>query len=174
MKQKGIARYRMVSGSVAILLIIFIALLAGAGYFVYKNFNLNSTPTEVGTLSNWKTYKDSRYKYSVKYPSGWHISSGDNSLIYLVPNGISTPESESVSISLTQNVVSPQIPSWFINYSSVSAGIYDGSTWAVKNTDNDEIIFWKNQTSVLAHPIYGLGVNPTVYSQILATFQFLN
>lgn len=88
--QKDVARYGLVSGFVPILILIFLVAIVGAGYFAYKNGNLNSykspstssSPSTMATADsteNWKTYADSLIGVSFQYPS--QTSAGETKLI---------------------------------------------------------------------------------------------
>ncbi len=94
-----------------ILIIIFFALLAGAGVWKWKNKTQNITEpkeqvqnelenlaTEKEPLvleeidtSNWKTYRNEEYGFEVKYPEGWeldtYIDDKKNLEIYLGEKG---------------------------------------------------------------------------------------
>lgn len=52
--------------------------------------NLNREPTGSATTVNWKMYIDSKYNFSIKYPSLWTekppVSQTDNALVYIYPD----------------------------------------------------------------------------------------
>jgi hypothetical protein len=86
-------------GKKSIVLMIAIHLIAVAviGYFVYQNMQLkrqitlpqktpiaSTTPTALPTTdptANWKTYTDSKWSFSFKYPSGWTYKLGETNPI---------------------------------------------------------------------------------------------
>ena len=73
------------SGFVPILILIFLLAIVGAGYFAYKNGNLNfsknslvssgpSTMATPGSTENWKIYIDQKDNFSFKYPQTFNQS----------------------------------------------------------------------------------------------------
>lgn len=96
MKQKGLA---------PILIIFLVVISLVGGYLVYKyvgfcgrscideskvfpnpaSFTKQSpqpTPTPDET-TNWKTYTNKRYRYSIKYPASWFICNSDDTIIFI-------------------------------------------------------------------------------------------
>ena len=56
-----------------IVLIIVVAISLGLGWFVYRYYRLPNR----NTGGTWKTYKNTAFKYSISYPSSWHIDTLD-------------------------------------------------------------------------------------------------
>ncbi len=73
-----------------VLIILFAILGLGlVGYWVYKNYLtsrrpiIESTPIPIATTdptANWKTYSNTKYGYSIKYPNGWEPNRGPGNL----------------------------------------------------------------------------------------------
>jgi len=116
MKQKGFAP----------IIILVLVVLAVIGYFGYKNWvklKTIATPTpspaeastQDGTV-NWKTYTNTKYGFSIKYPSGWNIqtiiSSSDGSGFSNV-----TGTDSNIEISNTSGMVVPSVQIDVINQS---------------------------------------------------------
>ena len=58
-----------------ILILAIVIVLAGVGYFGYKNlYKLPSTSQTKIDTTHWKTYTDPKYNYSFKYPAQWGIN----------------------------------------------------------------------------------------------------
>lgn len=96
MNQKGLA---------PILIVVLIAALAAGGYFIYKLPRTSVTPptpqttpapsptpspspalTDTEEISNWKTYTNTRYGYSFKYPQDLYLktpSAVENTVTFL-------------------------------------------------------------------------------------------
>ncbi len=56
-----------------------------------------STVSQIENIEGWKTFKNSKYKYEIKYPNNWTLSTEENSSNYLV--FISPPNKESTNNS---------------------------------------------------------------------------
>mgnify|MGYP001564321650 FL=1 len=86
MNQKGFAN---------IVLVVIIVLIVGVvGYFAFvkksppivqqtqtptqTNNSVSPTPTQKDETANWKTYSNSKYRFSLKYPNGWTIEESTN------------------------------------------------------------------------------------------------
>ena len=86
MNQKGFAN---------IVLVVVIVLIVGAvGYFAFvkksarlaeqtqtttqTNNSVSPIPTQKDETANWKTYSNSKYNFSLKYPNGWTIEEPTN------------------------------------------------------------------------------------------------
>ncbi len=105
MFQKGLA---------SILIVLLIAAAVG-GYLVYSGkislpqkqvtqtskSDASPAPTGVDETANWKTYTNTKYGYSVKYPPDW--SSGDGS--FIAPGGQSGYGYSDVSIQVLSKSV---------------------------------------------------------------------
>lgn len=86
MNQKGFS-------DIALFLVIVLA-LGVVGYFVFvkksdqtaqqtptpaqTNTGISPAPTQNNQLANWKTYSNSKYNFSLKYPDGWTIEESLN------------------------------------------------------------------------------------------------
>ncbi|MCR4305513.1 MAG: hypothetical protein NUV73_00325 [Candidatus Daviesbacteria bacterium] len=88
MKQKGLPVRQ--AGLAPILIIILIAAVAGlAGFLIYSQQpkpappqqttqssptpSVIPTPNGIGETTNWKTYQDNNYHFSIQYPQSWII-----------------------------------------------------------------------------------------------------
>lgn len=59
---------------IIILIVVLVALVAGAYYLGGKKSSLNLTPTSTpNATANWKTYTNTKYNYTFKYPSEYHL-----------------------------------------------------------------------------------------------------
>ncbi len=82
MNQKGFANI--------ILVIVIVVLIGAVGYFAFvkksepvaqqstptptqMNTPVSPTPTPKDETANWKIYNNTRYSYTVKYPSNWYV-----------------------------------------------------------------------------------------------------
>ncbi|MEK7558940.1 MAG: PsbP-related protein [Patescibacteria group bacterium] len=93
------------SGKLIILIVIFLIIFAGGGTYLALNFKSEPTPPFVGgspikspesdPTATWKTYTNTTYGFSFKYPKAWYTQE--------VP-GWSTP---GASISFYQNGATP-------------------------------------------------------------------
>ena len=73
--QKGISKILTILTVVGILIIV-----AGTGYyfFVFQktgtsnlNQSINNDINQNATITNWKTYENTKYQYQIKYPADW-------------------------------------------------------------------------------------------------------
>lgn len=60
------------NGFALFIILVIIVVLAGVGYFTYKRLHTQSSTTQ-STIdtSNWKTYTNTKYHYSIEYPGDW-------------------------------------------------------------------------------------------------------
>lgn len=84
-KQKGVA---------PILIVLLIAVLGIGGYFVYQNYSTKTTPTptpystpqpsssSTDETANWKTYENSKYGFSIKYPPELTYEEKRNTVVF--------------------------------------------------------------------------------------------
>jgi hypothetical protein len=90
-----------------VLVILVLAAIAGAGWFVYKNHNKSTVPSSNSSSSSttnppanlyagWKTYTSQDEKFSIKYPSGWSVINDS-------PNGPEGNMKESATIQGPNN-----------------------------------------------------------------------
>src|SRR5579872_2133856 len=65
----------------AIIVVCILAIIGFAGYFVTQHMHKKSTPvvskSSQSPSSDWKTYTDSTYHFSLAYPSSWNILVSD-------------------------------------------------------------------------------------------------
>lgn len=83
-----------------LVIIILLLSFAAAGFFAYKNWQLKQqisqvkpTPTPIITpsatpdpMANWKTFTNSTWGYSFKYPPQWGVSTGGDDVVLLMSN----------------------------------------------------------------------------------------
>ncbi|MBI4136194.1 MAG: hypothetical protein HY481_01420 [Candidatus Vogelbacteria bacterium] len=93
-------------GFSTLVLIIILAVLAGGGYYVWKNqtnlpappapsnsdnsFTTAPTPPTDLDTSNWKTYRDDQYGFSISYPKSWSvdkITEKESGIHIIAPSG---------------------------------------------------------------------------------------
>jgi len=133
--------------------------------------SISPAPATVDT-TDWKTYTDKTWKYSVMYPSDWKVYSYGKPVIYLLPPKSVEPSDGSISVSLVLNVSEPRVPGSWIDYKLIDSKIYDGATWAAKNNLTNQILFWKNNIEVDGQITNGPSISPEIFDQILSTFKF--
>ena len=103
------------NGFTPILIIVFIALIAGAGGFLVYQKQTKPSPSPTppsqqinqpsptsDPTTNWETYINTKYEYSIKYPTDWNIepSGSQDNVIFLPINYDKTDKPPEVSIHL--------------------------------------------------------------------------
>lgn len=103
-------------GFISIILTLFILAVAAVAGYSYLGENLSQislpapkalvtpAPTNTKETANWKTYTNSKYGYSIKYPSQWNTNSPPSGPGILIGQG---PNEDQINIdtSLTKNAI---------------------------------------------------------------------
>ncbi len=202
------------SGSfTAIAVGVFILLCLGVvGFFYNQNQQLKQmlasyqtqaspSPTSAATpdpTANWNTYTNTKYSYSLKYPTSYtpSINSSSSASFSLYPEGYdnlsNTQKQSAPTISFT-TVLGISSPSAWINslkapgYSnvrnqiSVSVGGRQGIQYTFNNTqagngqdETETVVQLDNRTILLINLNSSLNKSDiNTYQQILSTFQFI-
>lgn len=147
----------------SILLIIAVA-IAGLFYFQIQKlskelskYQIQPSPTPTATTNptaNWKTYTNTQYKYSVKYPADYSVIETSSDYVRFFPgiNNPNLPQSQTyLSIQLDKSP--QQLPE------AVYKKTADGKTLRILQTLMDVDETQKSQIK-------------TIFDQILSTFQF--
>lgn len=84
-----------------IIVLVGIVVLGGLGYYFFKSRinadTLSSTstsaPTPTGEISTWRTYTNTKYSYSIKYPADWTVNEDQLDRVYLTEPHTTAAES---------------------------------------------------------------------------------
>ena len=165
-------------------LILALIVLAGIGYYAYKNGqiklipqgNLSPTPATDET-ANWIEYINTKHSYLVKYPENWIYKELNQDYVYFNPLGVSDND-QSVSITVTNNksTINPVIA----DFKTVRNITVSGQEIEIKKYKSGTSVFRyiakvKNgdNTFTFGFSIYTYKKYEPYFDQILSTFKFL-
>ncbi|MDO8639116.1 MAG: hypothetical protein Q7R43_06075 [Candidatus Daviesbacteria bacterium] len=137
---------------ILILVGIVVVALAVGGYLLYQNQvkpvpivapqPIAQTSTSPDETANWKTYTNTKYGYSIKYPNDWHIilpgKDGDKSINIQNYSESEITQQEQQSMSLNPDKL------------SVTIGVYDEKAIHSISLDN-----WLKTNGHYVSTIYG-------------------
>lgn len=180
------------NGFTPILVLIIVLIVGGVGFLVFKTnppspFGSPKPSAEAATpdsISDWKTYENTKYEYSFKYPQGTTLQSTAAGIGIVSPN----PDSSEISFGL-QNTNQERVQVYAIDYFAtlINPNQWDKTEvqingesvekYAYKQDKNQFLYRFKNQkTETQVDFTYKCSQceskNSKLFDQILSTFQF--
>jgi len=161
-----------------VLIILALVVIGGIGYYAYKNGQVKILKWNIPT-ENWKTYTNTKYYYSVKYPDDWNFKEDSNVYVYFYPKNESNYQT-AISIWTTDKntIFNPVIGGEYrivrnilINEQKIDIKKYKKGPpdyyikASIKNGDNTFNFRYSNHLNKKYEPYF---------DQILSTFKFID
>lgn len=176
-------------------LLIFTILIASFFYFQVQKlskelskYQTQTTPTPTasqapnGDLANWKTYVDSLYEYSIKYPSNMvleqitndpfyssyvNFKNGNDFFSVRAREGSVQDETDQIRAQTEGHVVTELIRNETLQIGGVTATFLE-YTFEGKNNNRSTLIIPSGKNVIV------INAQSDIFDQILSTFQFTN
>lgn len=183
-----------------ILVLAIIIVLAGVGYFGYKNLYTRPSTTQATIdTTNWKTYTNNEFKYQLRYPQALFLleEGAGTSIVIKAFSNVNAPGLFRVDLMINANPTKQIIKKWYENFLNQ---IYGENRTPVNGETIEEITISGESAVRLTQPVPSLkrtdvaifipsgpdvlevsysltsdsNFSESVFDQILSTFKFIN
>ncbi|KKR70855.1 MAG: Kielin/chordin-like protein [Candidatus Woesebacteria bacterium GW2011_GWA2_40_7b] len=168
---------------VPLAVLLVVVSLGSLGFWAYKNYLARPkplaeeglpTPTSEVTpdpTANWKTYVNSAYKLSFRYPNELNIETNQVDTANYVQVIFDKSLSNSFTIKASTKYPINQ-PKFLLDTESTGTKNINGKLWSVFELPNGSLGMQLEENSILYSIIYPVSEG-TIVDQILSTFQFI-